>query len=113
MPNEAIRNLQKQRDSLKGTIFANKSFLNLKTDLMKNCVIYCDPPYRDTTKYSTNDFPYEEFYDWCKTLSKNNIVLISEYNMPDGFECVWSKEHKTGLDVLEHKSRVEKLFTIK
>lgn len=25
-------------------------------------------------------------------MSKNNIVLVSEYNMPEMFKCVWEKE---------------------
>ena len=40
---------------------------------IKNAVIYCDPPYRNTTKYS-NGIDYEEFYQWCKNMAKNNRV---------------------------------------
>ena len=112
MPNEAIRNLEKQRESLKGVLFRNKSFLELDPTKMENCVVYCDPPYRDTTEYATDSFPYGEFYDWCKEVAKNNTVLVSEYSMPDEFTCIWEKEHKTGLDVTEHKIRMERLFTI-
>ena len=54
--------------------------------------------YRDTTKYNTDDFPYEEFYDWCREMSKDNIVLISEYNMPDDFKCIWQKQVKVSVD---------------
>lgn len=62
------------------------------------------------------DFPYEEFYEWVKEASKNNIVLISEYNMPEEFICIWQKETKTLLDSNKEKSddkniRIEKLFT--
>ena len=78
----------------------------------------CDPPYRDTTKYSTDDFPYEEFYDWCREMSKNNIVLVSEYSMPDDFQCVWSKQVKVSVDSNKKhndnkNNRVEKLFIYK
>lgn len=60
--------------------------------------------------------PYEEFYEWVKKASVNNIVLISEYNMPDEFECIWYKETKTLLDSNKEKSddkniRIERLFT--
>lgn len=47
--------------------------------------------------------PYEEFYEWVKKASVNNIVLISEYNMPDEFECIWYKETKTLLDSNKEK----------
>lgn len=88
LSNEAIRNIEKQRLNLSDIQFINKSFLDIEIDDIKNSVIYCDIPYKGTLKYSTNDFPYEKFYKWCKVLSKNNTVLISEYNMPEGFECI-------------------------
>jgi hypothetical protein len=58
---------------------------------------------------------YERFYDWCVMMAKNNIVFISEYNMPqDKFECIWSKKVITpmGLNV-ENTERTEKLFKVK
>ena len=113
--NEAIRNLKKQASNLKGIDFYNCSFLDLPKDKINNCVIYCDAPYRDTTKYRTVKFPYEEFYQWCRDMSKNNTVLISEYNMPDDFTCIWEKETKVNFDNNrtsgEYKNkRIEKLY---
>ena len=113
MPNEGIRNLERQRKKIQNIHFRCISFLDIPEEKIKNYVIYCDIPYKNTTKYKTNKFPYEKFYNWCRRLSKNNIILISEYNMPDDFECIWSKNHKTILDTNEHKERTEKLFTIK
>ena len=114
-PNEAIRNLKKQAPNLKGIEFYNCSFLDLPKDKINNCVIYCDPPYRGTTKYKTEEFPYEEFYQWCRYMSKNNTVLISEYNMPDDFTCIWEKETKVNFDSNRVSSddknkRIEKLY---
>lgn len=49
-------------------------------------------------------------------MSKDNIVLISEYNMPDDFECIWEKELKvlinpdTGKNTELDNTRIEKLF---
>lgn len=111
----AIRNLKKQSPKLKGIDFYNCSFLDLPKDKINNCVIYCDPPYRGTTKYKTESFPYEEFYQWCRDMSKNNTVLISEYNMPDDFECIWQKETKVNFDSNRTSNdnknkRVEKLY---
>ena len=83
---------------------------------IKNHVIYCDIPYKDTTKYKTSPFPYDAFYDWCIDMKeKGNTVLVSEYNMPnDRFECIWSKEHKTSLDKNNNKkTRTERLFMVK
>jgi hypothetical protein len=48
-------------------------------------------------------------------MSKNNIVLISEYNMPDEFECIWQKQVTTSVDNNrkandDKNNRIEKLF---
>lgn len=118
MPKEAIANLKKQSPKLKGIKFINCNFSDLPIDKIKGYVIYCDPPYRDTTKYSTEDFPYELFYDWCRELSKDNIVLVSEYNMPNDFTCIWEKETKVNFDSNRNSNdiknaRIEKLFILK
>lgn len=112
----AIRNLKKQISNIKDVKFINLNFQSLPLDKIKNYVIYCDIPYRGTTKYATDSFPYEEFYEWVKVASVNNTVLISEYSMPDDFTCIWQKETKTLLDSNKSKAdknniRIEKLFT--
>lgn len=114
----AIRNLKKQAPNLKNIKFVNCGFLDLPKDKIKNHVIYCDPPYRDTTKYKTESFPYEEFYQWCRDMSVHNTVLISEYNMPEDFECIWQKETKANFDSNRKSNddkniRIEKLYTYK
>lgn len=112
--NERIRNLIKQSPNLKDIQFTCCDFRNIKPTI-KNFVIYCDIPYKNSTKYKVDDFPYGEFYDWCRQMAKNNIVLVSEYNMPDDFECIWQKEIKTSLCIDRAKTdskRVEKLFII-
>ena len=48
-------------------------------------------------------------------MSKNNIVLISEYWMPDDFTCIWKKESKVNFDSNRKSNdnknkRIEKLF---
>jgi site-specific DNA-adenine methylase len=118
IPAEGIRNLEKQRKSLVDIKFENCSFVDLPTDYFKNYVIYCDIPYKSTLRYNTSSFPYDEFYDWCREMSKNNIVLISEYHMPDDFECIWSKKVKVSIDSNKKESdskneRIEKLFMYK
>lgn len=110
--NETIRNLVKQSENLKDIIFDCKDFRDIDSNEFNNSVFYCDPPYRDTTKYSTGNFPYEEFYEWCRGVSKNNIVLISEYWMPEDFKCIWSKNIKCGLDQKVVTDRTEKLFVL-
>ena len=105
---EAIKNLKKQAPKLKDTMFICGDFRKL---CVGNMVIYADPPYRDTTKYAVDNFPYNEFYFWCKDMVKRgNIVLVSEYWMPeDGFQCIWSGELKCTLDKSSRSNNVEKL----
>lgn len=113
---EAYRNVMKQKPLLKNIHFQCCDFREIKP--IKNFVIYCDPPYKNSTKYSTSkDFPYEEFYQWCRKMSKNNIILISEYEMPNDFKCIWEKTYNCLL-YSDKKSndnknkRIEKLFII-
>lgn len=107
--NETIRNLVKQAPNLKDIKFDCANYVDYGNRL-KGYVIYCDIPYKNSTKYATQDFNYEEFYEWCRHMSQHNIVLISEYSMPDDFECIWSKELKCTLDKDSRSDRVEKLF---
>lgn len=107
---EAIRNLKKQAQYLKDIEFSCRTFQECNPNI-SDFVIYCDPPYRDTTKYSTSDFDYEKFYAWCKEMAKTNIVLISEYWMPeDGFECIWEGKLKCTLDKSSRTDKTEKLY---
>ena len=115
---EAYTNTLKQMPNLKDIKFKCIDFRNLPLDKIKGYVIYCDIPYKGTTKYKTEQFPYEEFYSWVKVASIYNTVLISEYSMPDEFECIWQKEVKTLLDSNKNKDdvqniRTECLFTYK
>lgn len=113
---EMIRNIKKQAPNLKNIKFINCSFLDLPKDKIKGYVIYCDPPYLCNVKYGhTKDFPYEEFYQWCRDMSIYNTVLISEYNMPEDFTCIWQKETKVMFNskknsIDENKNRIEKLY---
>ena len=100
----AIKNLKKQLPQIKDVKFRNIRFQDLPLDKIKGYVVYCDIPYRGTTKYKTETFPYEVFYEWVKAASVNNVVLISEYSMPEDFICIWSKETKTLLDSNKSKS---------
>ena len=82
---------------------------------IKGYVIYCDIPYRGTTKYKTEPFPYEKFYEWANEMAKHNTVLVSEYNMPSNFKCIWKKETKESLNkdktaTNKNRKRTEKLF---
>lgn len=113
----AIRSLKKQSQNIQDITFECKSFLDYDPNEYKNCVFYLDPPYRATLSYKTGKFPYEEFDKWAIELAKNNVVLISEYQMPeDKFECIWSKDVKVGISGqgdIKNTKRVENLFKVR
>jgi len=96
---------------LKGVRFENKTYQDL--DIPANSIIYCDPPYKDTTKYK-DSFDHEPFYEWCRQKHKEgHKVFVSEYQMPDDFICVWSKEVNSSLTKdTGSKKGTEKLFTL-
>lgn len=107
---ESIRGFLNDIECLRGVVFKCCSYDKLI--IPKNSIIYCDPPYRDTTEYAISGFDYEHFYSWCKKMfNKGNKVFISEYYMPSEFKEVWHKEIKTQLSV-KKKNRIERLFTI-
>lgn len=112
---ERLNNLKEQAPNLCKIDFYCKDYMEIDFDNYKDCVFYLDPPYKGTKQYSKQSMNYDYFYNLCRKLSKNNIVLISEYNMPDDFECIWEKERT----VLQKSNRIigdkaiEKLFIYK
>ncbi len=114
--NEAYRNLMKQLPYIMDVKFICSDYKDNKYCNLQNALVYCDPPYQNSTKYSTGNFDYDTFWNWCRKMSKNNKVYISEYNAPDDFECIWQREHLANFDSnrdgdIDKKKRIEKLFT--
>ena len=80
----------------------------------KGYVIYCDPPYAQTTQYSNSkSFDYDEFWEWCRKQSERNIILISELQAPDDFDVIWEGSVSRSLNASGKSRAVEKLFKYK
>lgn len=81
-----------------------------------NSILYLDPPYEnsDTTKYNES-INHKEFYEWAFQMSKNNIVIISSYEVSDKrLECVYEfKTARSSLSGGMAGKRTEKLFMFK
>jgi DNA adenine methylase len=107
---EAYKNLLKQAPKLKDVCFVCSSYENL--DIPENSIIYCDPPYKNTTKYSS-DFNHDLFWKWCNDkIVEGHKVFVSEYEAPEDWQCVWQKEITSSLTKnTGSKKGVEKLFT--
>lgn len=81
-------------------------------DPPENSVIYCDPPYKNTTGYK-DSLDYPKFYEWCRNQSKRGCtVLVSEYSMPDDFNLLWQKELSTNLSTASSLRAIESLFIL-
>lgn len=110
---EAYRNSEKQFPLLKGVKFVCCEYDELT--IPTNSLIYCDPPYRNTTAYSSKlKFNHDKFYDWCRKMKcDGHTIFVSEYNMPEDFKCVWQKDVCSSLtSATGSKKNVEKLFTL-
>jgi DNA adenine methylase len=110
---EGKRSAQKQSPKLQGVEFVHGNYEDYL--YFENCLIYCDPPYEGTTHYKTGTFDHKKFWDWCRLISKNNSVFISEYRAPEDFICVWSGELKTNFASQRKEATnkaTEKLFKL-
>lgn len=101
--------LVKQMPLLRGVRFVNTTYQAL--EIPAQSIIYCDPPYANTTKYK-GDFDHEKFWQWCREkCNEGHQVFVSEYNAPDDFVCVWQQELNVSVARNgKHKKAIEKLF---
>jgi DNA adenine methylase len=88
---ESKKSILNKMKNLKNAQFTCKDFSELDYE---DSLIYCDPPYLNTTQYYKKilgRFNYDEFLKWIKEQSKKNIVLISEYkhNLPKDAKLVF------------------------
>lgn len=106
---ESLNNLLSQSFFLRDVKFTCGSYKDLL--IPENSVIYCDPPYQDTTSYKNeSEFNHDEFWQWCRDMvNKGHDVLVSEYNAPDDFVAVWNKQVNSRLSG-KNVISIEKLF---
>lgn len=93
--NERTNNFLKQIPNLMNINFEIRDF---KTIECENHLIYCDPPYQNTTEYLIKNFDHNLFWSWVRKSSEHNIVIVSEFNAPKDFICIWEKQRATSLD---------------
>jgi DNA adenine methylase len=112
------RNYPEERKSYYNMLHDNVSFHSAKirrTDYtaymdVTNKLIYCDPPYADTTEYHAS-FNSPAFWEDMRHLSKKNYVFISEYTSPKDFMCIVKKTKRMSLSgVGATRKNSERLF---
>lgn len=78
-------------------------------------LVYCDPPYSGTTKYSSTDsFDHERFWNAAKQwASAGAHVYVSEYQAPPGWTSIWEKPLRSSVRIgsEDRHIAIEKLFT--
>lgn len=107
----AKNSVMKKIAKMKTASFVQSSYENIACP--SNSLIYCDPPYINTTGYTTGGFDHIKFWEWVRQKSKDgHTVLVSEYVAPDDFEAALTIQVKTDMKAANHSKidRVEKLF---
>lgn len=107
---ESQRNILKQIQKIKSITFLNLNYVDL--EIPENSIIYCDPPYNNTTNYGKIKFDHKIFWEWCKEKTlEGHQVFVSEYSAPSNWECVWQKKVNNSLTKKTgSKKGIEKLF---
>jgi len=89
---ERLQQLQqlKQLESSHNIEYHNMSYLDYM--YQEGDLIYCDPPYENTSGYD-KEFNHEEFYDWVYT--SEFPIFFSSYGITDNrFKNIWVKEKR-------------------
>ena len=109
---EQIRNTLKQKELINDIEFYDCNYYDLQ--IPSKSIIYCDPPYQGTKEYDVkNKFNHNHFWEWCREMKlQGHNIYVSEYNAPDDFKCIWSKDIKVSIRPTKTLQQTEKLFTI-
>ena len=102
---QAKRGLFQDLTGVKSATFTCLDYHDL--EIPDGAVVYCDPPYANTTGYTVGQFDTDEFWNYMRQLSKRCDVYISEESAPDDFECIWSKEKVRTLEKSDNVGRVK------
>jgi len=106
----ANRPLEKDIQGLQNTLFCCLDYKQVP--IPGGAVVYCDPPYKDTTGYTTGAFDHTEFWQYMRELSTTHTVFISEEQAPSDFVCIWEKSVTRTIDSNKENQpkKIEKLF---
>jgi DNA adenine methylase len=109
----AKNSLLKKIEKVRNVEFSAKNYFEI--DAQRGDVIYCDPPYVNTTQgYSTGLFDTSQFWQWCRdTADKGCTVVVSEFTAPSDIPVLCSKLSKTDLQCSNRTSTtVENLYIL-
>jgi len=106
---QSYNSLMNIKSSLVNVDFYSCDYQSL--NIPNRSLIYCDPPYKNTSDYGF-EFNHDEFYQWCiDKVKEGHLVFISEYDSP--FDLAYSIEVNVSLSSQNNKlKRIEKLFRV-
>jgi DNA adenine methylase len=102
---------------MKNVKFYKRCYSYYTINKFTNYIIYCDPPYSNTRNnlYYNDDtltllkFDSTQFWNWCRIMSKCNIVLITEYNAPKDFVPIYTFKNNS-VYRSKQTTKLEKLY---
>ena len=109
---ESYKSMTKKMGALGKAKFECKKYSDLEVQV--GDIVYCDPPYVDTTAYKDTEFDIAEFWDIAESWVRDGaIVFVSEFVAPSNWRSIYTKSRFT---VLANKSSSKKdeehLFTL-
>lgn len=111
---ESARAAMKIRDAIEGSDVDFWAGSYISACPPAGAVVYCDPPYADTTGYSAvGGFDSAQFWRVMDYWVARGVhVFVSEYSAPEGWAVVWEKEHRQSLTTTAQGRpvTVERLF---
>ena len=108
---ENLKRLEKLKPFLDKINFSNDTYKNYVYE--KGDIVYCDPPYENTSVYNNTNFNHKEFYDWVA--SREYQVWFSSYDISDNRFYVVEEFQKQNLmsGKGNGKTMIEKIYTNK
>ena len=82
-------------------------------EIPDGAVVYCDPPYFNTSQYTVDKFDSAAFWGWCREVCKKHLLAVSEYSAPSDFVSIWGKNKKCVFGTGNKKNTIERLFVHK
>lgn len=79
-------------------------------EIKPNSIVYCDPPYINTQKYTVS-FSHKDFYEWAR--KSTHPIFISEYTMPNDFRKIAGLGVKSTLSAIGATSARENVYVNK
>lgn len=97
--------LLRVRASIQNVVFGCSNYADIA--IPNGSLVYCDPPYQDTTQYSYS-FDSNMFWEWVRYISIKNVCIVSEFSAPVDFVEIYRYEKNRDIKRIDDGSKREK-----